>query len=328
MTHSADAKSFEIPIDKLGYPGISGSLVATFSPMQLKNAATGAYTIADQSERDFELKCALAKVQTYIKNINFDLGPENGGSFFKIPPNAKVAKLQTDAGEYEFIRNSSNEISLISGKVKTTSFSKACELFFSAVSPFLDYIAFCANTPLLIDTIVCRDTKNGAVLASYIAPYQDVEVRPHLDMLPIEMLPVFSLYREAKNSDSCYYKFLCYYKILEGIYATLRPMIFDQAKKAGIQISTVKEIIPSHPELVKFKKEYIGQPIKKLFDNEFTEEYRNAVAHFGKGDGGWTYLSNYAIRAKYSNIILAIELSCRVVIETQLNYFKQVRPAS
>ena len=45
-----------------------------------------------------------------------------------------------------------------------------------------------------------------------------------------EMKPVYAMYREGKNSNSCFYGFLCYYKIMEGLLGGMRANAFARAK--------------------------------------------------------------------------------------------------
>jgi methylamine utilization protein MauJ len=48
-----------------------------------------------------------------------------------------------------------------------------------------------------------------------------------------EMKPVYAMYREAKNTDSDFYKFLCCYKIMEGLLGKMLANAFARAKTAG-----------------------------------------------------------------------------------------------
>jgi hypothetical protein len=53
-----------------------------------------------------------------------------------------------------------------------------------------------------------------------------------------------SLYREGLNSNSGFYRFLCFYKILESI-PLRRGRTNEAAKEAGQQVRRFREVIPS-----------------------------------------------------------------------------------
>lgn len=154
-------------------------------------------------------------------------------------------------------------------------------------------------------------------------PYDDVILNPGSAALRTELVPVYALYREAKNSVSKLYRFLCYFKILEGIYSHLRPELFRRAQQDGKSITTRKERIPDHPELVRFQSEYVGQPIKEFLDNELRKTFRDRVAHYFLDDGVILNPSDPSQASAFGRIILPTELSCRVVIETQEDYYRQ-----
>ena len=136
----------------------------------------------------------------------------------------------------------------------------------------------------------------------------------------MEMRSIFSLFREAKNSGSNYYKFLCYYKILEGIYKSVRPTIFKMARDRGITIKRINEVVPDHPGISVSHKDFIGQPIGNLFDNYFRQEHRHAIAHFETRDDPPAILSTYDLMLKIASATLLIEACCLEVISNTLRY--------
>ena len=125
--------------------------------------------------------------------------------------------------------------------------------FHKVVTPFIDHLSYKANCPIHIPLISSEDVKNRCIMINYTSPYPIAKLNPHESHLDTKMIPIYALYREAKNSDSCYYKFLCYYKILrEGIYKHLRPDLYKLARERNIEIQKQKELVPDHPELKKF----------------------------------------------------------------------------
>ncbi len=144
---------------------------------------------------------------------------------------------------------------------------------------------------------------------------------------PVELLPVYALYREAKNATSHFYRFLCYYKILEGIYSTLRAPLFETARKRGISILAEKEVIPEHRELRMFQPAVIGRPIKDYVDRDL-QEVRNSVAHYILDSGTFMSPSDPDAIAQVANVILPAELCCRVVIGNHEKYLQQLETAA
>jgi len=249
---------------------------------------------------------------------------DTGNSFLLIPPNVEGVDFTAGKLQLTFEKNSNNQISLITSKLKATSFNDACNKFLAEVYPFLDYLSYSADRPIVIDNILCKDLKNGLEWIRYITPYTGVVIESSTGEIYRELHPIFALYREAKNASSDYYKFLCYYKILEGIYKNLRASLNKGAKDAGKTINRKREQVPRHPELQKFHPQYIGQSIPELFNNKFRKEYRHAVAHFRLNNGSCLNLSDHNTVARYSNIILLIELCCRVVIGNHIDYLQQL----
>jgi len=279
--------------------------------------------IKDSSKREFEVRCSLARNIVFNETIECSIPEDRGDSFIHFPSNMKTAEISTSLGVYYLSKNAANEISTITLTCFAHSWEEAFDTFLSGITPFLDHLSYQANSPISIDKISCRDKKNDLSIINFRTPYANVTVNPYEMGLRIELFPIYSLYREAKNSTSNYYKFLCYYKILEGIYNHLRPSLMKKARLQQIVISTHKEIVPSHPDLRDFYKIYIGEPIKELFDILLTPEYRHAVSHFRLYDGTLLNPSDYYWSRKFSDVILVSELCAHEVIKNQENYYKQ-----
>lgn len=126
---------------------------------------------------------------------------------------------------------------------------------------------------------------------------------------------------------SQFYRLLCYYKTLEGIYDTLRPRLFESSRKQGVAITTEKELVPEHRELRMFQPALIGRPIKEYFDKEL-QDVRDSVAHYILDSGTLLNPSDPDAMVKVSGAILPIELCCRVVVGTHERYLHQLGSAA
>ena len=111
--------------------------------------------------------------------------------------------------------------------------------------------------------------------------------------------------------------FLCYYKILEGIYCRIRPDPYRRAKSQGITINAEREAVPDHLELRQYQPGHVGSPVKDFFDTDLRSQYRDAVAIFALDSGLLLNPSAREVRAQYADIILPAELACRVVVDQQ-----------
>ena len=139
------------------------------------------------------------------------------------------------------------------------------------------------------------------------------------------MVAIYALYREAKNNISPYYRFLCYYKILEGIYNKLRPEAMKRAKENRKRITKTRDVVPQDDSLESFGRTvYKGRSVKDVFDNVLAPEYRNAAAHFSLSDGTLLNVSAYYDQGKFQNILELAEVCCRTAINSQNDIYNQI----
>jgi hypothetical protein len=129
------------------------------------------------------------------------------------------------------------------------------------------------------------------------------------------MAPVYAMYREAKNSFSDFYKFLCCYKILEGLLGTLRARVFVYARDRNIELERPKEKVPDLPEISPRFQTYVGKSIKAFFDEVLTPQFRNAAAHFVTDDGEILNMSSPDHIGSYAEILFVTESCVRTTIE-------------
>jgi hypothetical protein len=307
-----------IPIDKLGIPGIPGELV--FVDAVPGETRSDNERLTDTAIRPFRVTARLAKNPEPTSSINLSTQPEHGDSYLLAHPHAKYTKIKCRPGELHLFHNSKREISCIRFTCNAESPKQARAKFLDAVSPFIDYLSFKANVPIFVPLVVCEDERNGLQTINYVGPHPSVSVQPHETELNRGLMPIYALYREAKNSISPYYKFLCYFKILEGIYKHLRAETFREARTRGLSIPAQKELVPLIDELNSSAQALVGKPIKEIFDNRLAPEFRDKIAHYIVNDGDILNVSSYGASAEFSNELGLIEACVRVVIEVQESY--------
>jgi len=309
---TSPAPTMEIPTEKLGPSGIPCQLhVLALFPNEVRRDED---RLNDKSPRAFKIVATLAKSPSTNERIDGDLKRDDGASYIMAPPGVEKIQLSGSGGSLQITKNQADELSFVECECVADSIFTARCLFQRAVLPILDHLAYLNNCPILIDKISYNDPKNGCQTVDFIGPYHKVPISKTVTVLQEKMRPVYSLYREAKNSFSDFYRFLCYYKILEGLLNSLRADYVQTAKAAGIDIKIPRQLVPDHPELQDHLREHVGKPLKAFFDNVLTPEFRNAVAHFGTTDHGVLDMSDPLHLAKYAGMIHISELCARVAI--------------
>jgi hypothetical protein len=319
---AASTTSTSIPLDRLAPPGIAGELLV-LDCRAIDARSDDERRLRDRAERKFEVSARLSKHPEANAGINADLDPDAGSSYFLAHPEAVITKIYSPLGPFEIRHNKRRELSLVTFSCIAGSAREARQKFLDGVMPFFDNLCFRANLPLFVPLVHCRDVTNSLSAFDYVAPYPSATINPHEWHGSRELAPAYALYREAKNTHSPYYKFLCYFKVLEGIYGHIRPATFKEARAKGVDISSrSKEVVPDHLEL---DKALVGQPIGTLFHDRFEKIFRDRVAHFILDSGSVLNVSDYATSLEFNNELLLLELCARVVLETQEGYCEMVR---
>ncbi len=309
-----------IPLKNLDPPGIKGELVTLF--VFENETRTDQERLHDKSERSFILKALLSKDAAKGDGLKASVDTKYGSSFLLAHEDALHAKVETKDGIFYFDKNEQNELSGIIFECVASSALEAKSKFHSIVVPLVDYLSYIANSPIYLPLTDCLDKKNELKFVNYETPYPQTKVNPHILNIIEQMKPIYALFREAKNADSSFYKFLCYYKILEGIYKHSRPTLFKKARKANIKIAKQKELIPDHHELRGGYGNVIGTPIQPFYEKVLQKEFRDSIVHFLLNDGSVLNVSDYQTSSSFSNIVFLTELCCKKVIENQENYHR------
>ncbi|MBN1225569.1 MAG: hypothetical protein JXA79_01130 [Deltaproteobacteria bacterium] len=316
----------KLQIDKLGTPGIPGELVLV--NVFINDNTPDEVRLKDKSQRSFIVKAKLSKSPQISERIDTSVNLEAGDSYILAHKDAIYSKLKTNDGEFQVLHNKERELSGIKYECLATSIQEAKFFFNRSVSFYLDYISYTVNVPIFIPLTECIDIKNNINAINYICPYPRATVNPHFKNLNQALLPIYALYREAKNSISSFYKFLCYYKILEGIFNHIRPETFKEARKNNIDLPQVKELVPKIEELLDINNDTAGKSIKEIYDKRFTPEFRNKVAHYILDSGQILNVSDYSTSANFSRELLLIEICVRIIVNNQEKYCEQLNQKS
>lgn len=312
--NTTSSPSATIPVDHLGPAGVKGELhVLAMMPIETRSDET---RLRDQTQRTFKVVARLAKTPFSAGNIKGDFTPEDGSSYFHVPDECVLSRVQCREGMFEIKKNAQGEQSYVEFECEAKGVTQAKELFLNAILPFLDHQAYLANCPIFVATVRVEDPANFRTSIDYVSPYRKVVINPHVKTLHSELAPVYALYRDAKNSHSDFYTFLCYHKILDGLLGSIRAGLRARAVKKKIQLSHRRESVPNSEHISLAFQTWAGKPIKAFFDKVMTPQFRNAIAHFITKDGTVLNLSSPQQIDRYANILYVSELSVRTVLET------------
>jgi hypothetical protein len=130
-------------------------------------------------------------------------------------------------------------------ELMASSFADAEAVAYGSLAPFLSSWALHLDIPVNIHTIQVTELSTSIHSVRARMPHTEMTfaggVTPHLTD---EFCHYASVYREGMNSNSSFYRFLCFFKIIESIVARRARMNADRAA-AGLPISRVQEFMPS-----------------------------------------------------------------------------------
>ena len=145
---------------------------------------------------------------------------------------------------------------LVVEELLAENFADAETQAYESLAPFLSGWSLHLDIPVHVETIQVTDLQTHASSLRARTPHFEMtfasgESPPITD----DFSQYASLYREGLNSNSGFYRFLCFYKIIESI-PLRRGRTNEEAKKAGQQVRRFSEVIRStRDELIALLKE-------------------------------------------------------------------------
>jgi hypothetical protein len=270
--------------------------------------------LADKRARLFKITARLTINPEIDSNIRFDFPEDAGDSLFALGETATSLKVDVPRCSFQLFQNSNRRLATARFDCTAHSADEARQQFFSTVQPILDHLTYIGKTPLHVSQISLRDEIHKIVSTDILCPYPTVTINPGLLAMRSRLGPVYAMYREATNATSPFYKFLCLYKILEGLLLSLRAKLHEEAKERGISLPPLQRKVPAFPSMSSELAAYTGKSIKRFFDEFLTNHFRNAMAHFMTDDGSALNVSSLAEMEKYSSVIHLTDLCCREAI--------------
>jgi len=311
--------SMTIPVEAFGTPGTRSILhvVPQFEEGQIKDEV-----FYDGSERRFVISARLSKGPSIPGDIKGDFTEKDGESYLTTP-DTNTLSINTGTGYFCIKKNDSGELSFIEFNCDALNDNQARTRFIDTVYPVLDHFSYVHNIALFVTMVRVVDSAHRSTHIECASPYRRQNLLSPATKLFDEMKPVYSMYREAKNSESEFYRFLCYYKIMEGLLGKMRASAFARARDAGVTPKLARDLVPDDKDLAAEVKPYVGQSIKVLYDKLLTGKFRRAVAHFMTDDGILHVSASAELRA-YAEVAFACDLCVRVLIATHESILSQL----
>ena len=314
-----------IEFERLGPSGIKGQLV--LAPVWKDKRRSSDKWVIDETKRIFQISARLSKTPLEAEEISGSFTEDDGGSYLHIPESYLSKRVQCSEGAFELKTNKQGQEAIIEFECEADSMQNARAIFMQAILTLLDQQAYISNSPLFVTSLRMLDVDHSVTSLDYTSPYQKVRLDPPVMQVRPELAPIYALYRDAKNSHSDFYRFLCYHKILDGTLVTITRNIRDRARKNNIQLSKMRDLVPDLDDIHKEYKEWIGKPIKKFYDDVMNPQFRHAVAHFTLKDSSVLKLSDPHEIERYSNILYVAESCVREVIKNSETWFFEIEAA-
>ncbi len=248
--------------------------------------------------------------------------------------NDKFKKLNKEDGtlviEMKLIKNEHNRLAKIDSRLKSDSYYTALRNAYNIITSYLLSIqSFQSGANLAIWAIIIKDDLHKAewVCKPQYAASDFLQLPDIVDMGD-EFKAVLALYREAKYNSSPYYRFFCYYKILEAFYE--RSDIFrkvDQIiKEKNLSIKRPRRRINKDDliyALIGPNSKYLNMPYGDFF-KELRSNERLKVAHTFPKDKPFVNIDDFDLFTEYASIGNLADLVARQLLLDELDLHLQL----
>ncbi len=278
--------SGNIPVEQLGRPGAQSTLQIV--PQFPGHSSSDQELMNDTSPRPFLVTGLLSRLPTAITpgaEIKSTFAPEDGTSYLLALRGASRMQFTTSFGQFYIKLNPSGEFFTVEYTCIVTSATEARRSFIDSINPTLDHLSYKYDVPVFMENIRVLDEQHQIPYVFVVSPFRNATVVDDEQIIPLELSPVYAMYREGICASSYFYKFLCFYKIIEGLFGKMRSNIYIRAKQIGVELINERSSVPNDPDIPSDIKCHVGSPIKEFFDKVLTDQFRNAVAHLQTQDG-------------------------------------------
>ena len=230
----------------------------------------------------------------YFRNVDLSDLTNSGESQIVLPDADDVRLWNTNIGfirDAHLITDENRILTTATLIVDADNFEDAERKAHNFLMPFLSWLSYGGDVG--VDIKACEIYENNTETRRWIlnalGDNKSVSWIPpndlNLTQIKPELRKLQAAYREALNATNQFYKFLCFWKVIEGslVYRTQRERT---AKRANIAIapSPIEQIplniIGSdiHPQDASFFTSYLGKDFLKVRES-MRDILRNAIAH-------------------------------------------------
>ena len=279
-------------------------------------------SLSDQSERRFEVWFALEDPPARTTN-DVSLALER-------PEHRQQTDAEGREVDIQFVPNKSKRLSSVGFRIFDTNSKAAFHYCIDKLSQLLSFWAFSVGTGFSIAGLRVVDEKNQAmwkVRPQRTAP-ETFNLPTVIGMGP-EYAAIVSLYREGRNSIAPYYRFLCFYKILEGWHRN--RSVFGRAdqviKRKKLPFTrprrrVTKEMLV-YALLFDSRPDFLNKTFGQLFD--LLNPYRVQVAHAITDTGTFVDFDLYKSSLEIAPIANLTDLIVRQILNDELALWRKIR---
>lgn len=292
-------KSTKKPEVNVQYPVNGGKFEITMVPI-LKDTKISREKLSEGLKGVYSVKYALSipGKSFYIENTNLSKFADSGESQIILSPNLKIHlkdKINPNIKDAYLLTNEEGILTTIIIKIWAENFNDAQKNAHNFTTSLLSWLSLFADVG--IDIKVCEitqdDTKTqhwrfNTVGAKKIIDMDDTE---NFSIGPIS--PTFrklmAAYREGLSGTNSFYKFLCFWKVIEGCKAYNKQRNRKLKRSTGTVDFTKEDRIPNvleEPEILNEETKNFQPFIGKKFSQvlvEMREILRNSIAHLIPG---------------------------------------------
>src|SRR3990172_4255655 len=278
---------------------------------------------SDEEERHFEVWFLLENPPTREREVELKLSNP-------------IYKTQTDgagrAASMQFLPNSNGQLEAVAFKVPDHSAKLSFRYCYDRLCQLLSFWALVTGSGFSVFGLRIVDVKHNTrwkVLPQRAAA--DPFVLPQGIDLPEEHAAIVSLYREGRNAQSPFYRFLCCYKILEAWYKS--GGIFAQAdrliREKGLPLSRPRRRI-THDTLVlslvfNAHPEFENVTFVQFFD--LLNPWRLKVAHAVTDEGTFVNFDRYEAQTDLGPIANLTDMVARQILLDEFDLWGQINEA-
>jgi hypothetical protein len=225
----------------------------------------------------------LCRSRSYDAEQNIGLAIEDiaatGDSFFSFAENVTEVTFSNGADQITFspIQNSNGRLAGFSTSAIESTFDNAVKSFREATNHLIRAMMIGTNVPCLIDTVIVRSVDTRQQFARYTLPFPSITLTSLAPGRVEAMEPFISLYGEGLREPSPFYRFLCFFKIVDKLLA----VVLNRLREAGVPHSVgppdFSGPLPHDPFDVIFPAQ-AGRRYTAIRD-ALQDRYRNVIAH-------------------------------------------------